>query len=108
MRITMQEVQNGAFSIESKVRQYFKKLKFTMRDPVLLVSVVTVAIIVVMFIVAPLITILKESVVIKGHFSLSSYVSIFKNRFSLHIIQNTIKLWASAPSASSSSRGSWR
>jgi iron(III) transport system permease protein len=88
----MQEVQNGAFSIESKVRQYFKKLKFTMRDPVLLVSVVTVAIIVVMFIVAPLITILKESVVIKGHFSLSSYVSIFKNRFSLHIIQNTIKL----------------
>ena len=77
---------------EGKVSQYIRQLRFSLRDPVLLVSVVSVSIIVIMFIVIPLFTILSESVHTKGVFSLGSYVKIFKSRYDLDIILNTIKL----------------
>jgi len=70
----------------------FRQLKFTIRDPVLLISILSTLIVVVMFIIIPLFTILKESFLGTGVFSLKSYASIFKSRFNLQIIWNTIKL----------------
>jgi len=69
-----------------------KQFIFTVRDPVLLVSILCVAVVVVMFIIIPMFTILKESVIGTGHFSLESYVKIFRSSFDLEIIWNTIKL----------------
>ncbi|NMA23657.1 MAG: iron ABC transporter permease [Spirochaetales bacterium] len=88
----MHDAYNDALVADSKVRQYLKKLKFSLRDPVLLVSVIVVTIIVVMFIVIPLFTILRESIAEKGTFSISAYKEIFTSKYSLFVIKNTIKL----------------
>ncbi|MPM56279.1 hypothetical protein SDC9_103081 [bioreactor metagenome] len=72
--------------------RYFRQLKFSLRDPVLLISVICVSIIVIMFIIIPMFSILKESLFDKGSFSLNAYIKIFKTRFSITIIGNTLKL----------------
>lgn len=69
-----------------------KQLLFTLRDPVLLISVLSVLIVVVMFIVIPMVMILKESVMGTGHFSLTAYLKIAKSSFDRGIIWDTIKL----------------
>ncbi|WP_432965516.1 ABC transporter permease [Treponema sp. OMZ 840] len=71
---------------------HFKDLRFSMRDPVQLASVISVSVVVIMFIVIPLFTILKESVLGKGGFSFQSYINIFKNAYDLGIIYNTLIL----------------
>jgi iron(III) transport system permease protein len=69
-----------------------KQLLFTLRDPVLLVSVLSVLIVVVMFIVIPMVMILKESILGTGHFSLTAYLKIAGNSFDRGVIWDTIKL----------------
>ncbi|MDR3144765.1 MAG: iron ABC transporter permease [Treponema sp.] len=69
-----------------------KQLLFTLRDPVLLVSVLSVLIVVVMFIVIPMVMILKESVMGTGHFSLMAYLKIAGSGFDRGVIWDTIKL----------------
>jgi len=57
----------------------FDDLKFSMRDPAQLTAVISVSVVVIMFIIIPLFTILKESVLSGKKFSLQAYTSIFKN-----------------------------
>ncbi len=77
---------------ENAATRYFRQLKFTMRDPILLITVGVVFIFVFMFIVFPLISILKESMISEGGFTLSNYWGILSSRFNRHIIGNTLKL----------------
>ena len=67
-------------------------MKFSFRDPVLLVSVVSVLIVVLLFILIPLYTILKESVFYQGALSLHHYTEIARLPYNLDIIWNTIRL----------------
>ena len=70
----------------------FDDLKFSMRDPAQLTAVISVSVVVIMFIIIPLFTILKESVFSGKKFSLQAYTSIFKNAYDLGIISNTLIL----------------
>ena len=63
-----------------------------MRDPAQLTAVISVSVVVIMFIIIPLFTILKESVFSGKKFSLQAYTSIFKNAYDLGIISNTLIL----------------
>jgi len=71
---------------------HFEDLKFSMRDPAQLTAVISVSVVVIMFIIIPLFTILKESVLSGKKFSLQAYTSIFKNAYDLGIISNTLIL----------------
>lgn len=71
---------------------HFDDLKFSMRDPAQLTAVISVSVVVIMFIIIPLFTILKESVLSGKKFSLQAYTSIFKNAYDLGIISNTLIL----------------
>jgi len=71
---------------------HFEDLKFSMRDPAQLTAVISVSVVVIMFIIIPLFTILKESVFSGKKFSLQAYTSIFKNAYDLGIISNTLIL----------------
>ncbi len=77
---------------ENTANRYLKQLKFTMRDPILLVTVLVVLVFVLMFIVFPLFSILKESIFQEGHFTVANYIKIFKSRFNRMIIGNTLRL----------------
>lgn len=79
-------------SQNKSVNKYFKQLKFTMRDPILLITVSVVFIFVLMFIVFPLVSILKESMLVNGVFTVSNYGKIFLSRFNRVIIINTLRL----------------
>ena len=70
----------------------FDDLKFSMRDPAQLTAVISVSVVVILFIIIPLFTILKESVLSGNTFSLQAYISIFKNAYDLGIISNTLIL----------------
>ena len=70
----------------------FDDLKFSMKDPAQLTAVISVSVVVIMFIIIPLFTILKESVFSGKKFSLQAYTSIFKNAYDLGIISNTLIL----------------
>ena len=80
------------FRKHSRLNDTFRKLIFTLRDPVLLVSVVSIVIVVLMFILIPLVVILKQSIQGPDGFSLQAYGKIFQSSFDLSIILNTIKL----------------
>lgn len=89
----MLNIHNNAEVIgERGIKNSIRKLKFALRDPVLLVSVLAVAIIAAMFIVIPLYTILRESVLSKGQITLIAYKDIFQSVFHLDVIWNTLKL----------------
>ena len=77
---------------QNPVKEFFRSLLFTLRDPVLLVSVVAVMIIVVMFVVIPLFVVLIESVRSPEGLSWDGYARILRSRFDQEIIWNTIKL----------------
>ena len=79
-------------SNERSINRYFRQLKFTMRDPILLITVAIVSLFVIMFIVLPLGSILGESINSDGGFSFSNYVKIFTSRFNRMIIGNTLRL----------------
>lgn len=84
-----------SFSIgeaRNRFQQYIRKLKFSLRDPVLLVSVLSVAIIAAMFIIIPLFSILRESVLDKGALTAKAYKDIFSSAFHLDVIWDTIVL----------------
>lgn len=70
----------------------FDDLKFSMRDPAQLTAVISVSVVVIMFIIIPLFTILKESVLSGKKFSLQAYTSIFRNAYDLGIISDTLIL----------------
>lgn len=69
-----------------------RQMLFAFRDPVLFVSIVTVMIVVIMFIIVPLFTILKESLVADGSFSFRNYYDIFRLSYNIDIIFNTLRL----------------
>jgi iron(III) transport system permease protein len=77
---------------QSRLNEALRQLVFTLRDPVLLVSVITVAIVVVMFILIPMVMILSHSIQGRDGFSLAAYGKIFRSGFDLGIIWNTVKL----------------
>jgi iron(III) transport system permease protein len=58
----------------------------------MLVSVLSVLVVVVMFIVIPMVMILKESIVGSGSFSLRAYLKIAQSSFDRGVIWDTIKL----------------
>ena len=86
------QLPNISLGTESRFKYNLRRLKFTMRDPVLMLSIVCVGIVVVMFIIIPMFVILQESFLPDGKFSFKSYSSIFKSFYDLNIIFNTLKL----------------
>ncbi len=88
MGITNKSNHHSKMKFKEQVRQ----MLFAFRDPVLFVSIVTVMIVVVLFILIPLITILKESLVFDGTFSLHNYTEIFRLSYNIDIIANTLRL----------------
>jgi len=85
--------ETGVQSLKrNKFSEYFQQMRFTFRDPILLVSVLSVLIVVVMFILIPLFTILKESLFHQGKLSLYHYNEIIRLPYNLDVIWNTIKL----------------
>lgn len=86
------QLPNIPLGTESRFKYNLRRLKFTMRDPVLMLSIVCVGIVVVMFIIIPMFVILQESFLPDGKFSFKSYSSIFKSFYDLNIIFNTLKL----------------
>ncbi|MFA7125454.1 MAG: iron ABC transporter permease, partial [Sphaerochaetaceae bacterium] len=67
-------------------------MKFTFRDPILLISIVCVMIVVLLFILIPLITILKESLLDGGRLSAIHYSRAITSPFTRDIVWNTLKL----------------
>ena len=77
---------------QSRLNDIARQLVFTLRDPVLLVSIISVTIVVVMFILIPLVVVLKQSVQGADGFSVQAYGKIFRSGFDLGIIWNTVRL----------------
>jgi len=77
---------------QGRFNEFVRSLMFTLRDPVLLVSVVAVMIVVVMFIIIPLIVVLRYSFQGPDGFTLESYIRIFRSHFDREIVLNTIVL----------------
>lgn len=69
-----------------------RQLRFTLRDPVLLVSIVSILIVVLLFIIFPLFSILKESVYYQDSLSLHHFRNFFRQAYNLDIVWNTIRL----------------
>jgi len=61
-------------------------------DPVLFITILTILLAITMFIVLPLINILKESFLYEGNLSLHHYTEIFRLTYNKEIIFNTLKL----------------
>ena len=75
-----------------RIRDSIRQLRFTFRDPVLLGSILTVFVVVLLFIIIPLFTILKESLVHQSRLSLRHYIEIFRLAYNIDTIWNTIRL----------------
>jgi len=69
-----------------------KNMRKVFTDPILVVSILIVLAVVTLFIVMPLVNILKESFLKDGQFSLEHYKKIFRLSYNLEIILNTLKL----------------
>ncbi len=67
-------------------------MKKVFSDPILLGAIVTVLTIVTMFIVFPLVNILKESFIYEDKFSIHHYSEIYRLSYNKDIILNTLKL----------------
>ncbi|MBI9104585.1 MAG: iron ABC transporter permease [Spirochaetales bacterium] len=76
----------------SKWDEIFRQTKHTLRDPVLAVSIITISIVVILFIIIPLFTILKESLAYDGTFSFHHYKEIVRLEYNIDIIFNTLRL----------------
>lgn len=69
-----------------------RQLAFTVRDPILLVSIISVLIVVVLFIIIPLFSILQESLYHQETLSLHHYYNFFRQAYNIDIVVNTIRL----------------
>lgn len=77
-----------------RIRDSLRQLRFTFRDPVLLGSILIVFVMVLLFIIIPLITILKESLVYQDRLSVRHYIEIFRLAYNIDTIWRTIRLGA--------------
>ncbi len=75
-----------------KYKTELKNMANVFKDPILLVTILSVIVIVTMFIVLPLFNILKESFLEDGEFTFSHYVKIFTLSHNKEIVFNTLKL----------------
>lgn len=75
-----------------KLKTELANMKKIAQDPILFSSIIAVLISVTMFIVFPLINILKESFLYQGQFSTHHYQEIFRLSYNNEIIWNTLKL----------------
>jgi len=73
----------------------FRQMKFSFRDPVLMVSIISIFVVVFMFIILPLLTILQESVFDEGKLSLTHYFKTVSTPYSRSVIWNTLRLGVS-------------
>jgi iron(III) transport system permease protein len=89
--MTAKRITRNTIATE-KWNENLRQMRFTLRDPVLLISIITVLIVVVMFIIIPLITILKESLAYEGSFSFHHYKEIVRLTYNIDIIFNTVRL----------------
>ncbi|TDT68015.1 iron(III) transport system permease protein [Hypnocyclicus thermotrophus] len=74
------------------IRNEVENFKKNMRDPILMITIISIMILVFLFILYPLIKILSESIFYNGKISLEHYKNIFKNDSTLEIIKNTVVL----------------
>jgi iron(III) transport system permease protein len=70
----------------------WRQIRYTFRDPILVVSIISIMIVVLMFIIIPLFTILKESLMYEEGFSVHHYTEILRLTYNIDIIFNTIRL----------------
>jgi iron(III) transport system permease protein len=75
-----------------KVKSELANMKKVTQDPILFSTIVAVLILVTMFIVFPLVNILKESFLFEGKASIHHYQQILKLSYNRDIIFNTLKL----------------
>jgi len=75
-----------------KFKSEIANMKKVMNDPILVVTILTVLIVVTLFIVFPLVNILKESFLYEGKVSIHHYSEIFRLSYNKEIIWNTLKL----------------
>lgn len=75
-----------------KVKSELANMKKVTQDPILFSTIVAVLILVTMFIVFPLVNILKESFLFEGKASINHYQQILKLSYNRDIIFNTLKL----------------
>lgn len=76
----------------SKLLNELKDMKKILRDPILLITIIFVIIILSTFIIYPLYSVLNESFIQDGRFTLSSYIRIFSNRDFQNTLKNTLIL----------------
>lgn len=76
----------------SKLLNELRDMKKILRDPILLITIIFVIIILSTFIIYPLYSVLNESFIQDGRFTLSSYIRIFSNRDFQNTLKNTLIL----------------
>lgn len=75
-----------------RAKNEVENIKKNMRDPVLMITIISVIILVFLFILYPLIKILSESLYYDGKLSLEHYGNIFEMGSTMTIVKNTIVL----------------
>lgn len=82
--------KNSTFRL--KLKSEIENMKNVKNDPILLATIITILTVVTMFIVFPLVNILKESFLHNGEVSIHHYAKIFSLSYNTEIILNTLKL----------------
>jgi iron(III) transport system permease protein len=77
------------------LRDNFRQLKFTVRDPILLVSIFSILVVVLLFVVIPLFSILRQSFFYEASLSVHHYRTFFRLAYNIDTLWNTIKLGVS-------------
>lgn len=90
MKEIVDKKDKSIFSL--KVSSNIANMKKVVNDPILLGVIISVLIIVTMFIVFPLVNILKESFLYEGKLSIHHYSEIVRLSYNMEIIWNTLKL----------------
>lgn len=90
MKETVNKKNKSIFSL--RVSSEIANMKKVVQDPILLGTVIAVLTIVTMFIVFPLVNILKESFLYEDKLSVHHYSEIFRLSYNIEIIWNTLKL----------------
>lgn len=75
-----------------RIKSQFDNMKKVINDPILFATIIAVLIVVTMFIVFPLVNILKKSFFYEGVLSIHHYSEIFRLSYNKDIILNTLKL----------------
>lgn len=82
--------KNSTFKL--KLKSEIENMKNVKNDPILLATIVAILTIVTMFIVFPILNILKESFLYNGEVSMHHYSKIFGLSYNVGIVLNTLKL----------------